>query len=166
MADHTRLLREWAKAHAIMRDQGPVPHAILALLDENDRLKEALLGIIGIHHADPDGGMGFRDGGYGHYDNACATCGTSDEYAVEWPCSTVLAARAALESSGGTPPAQPLPTVEELAEALAEAFHTFKWCKDDGRGHNMAHGEEPEDFERRNDFARAILARLSEARDA
>jgi len=77
-------------------------NALPALLDENDRLREALLGIIGMHHADPDGGIGYRDGDYVHFDNACAVCGTSDEYAVDWPCSTVLAARAALESSGGS----------------------------------------------------------------
>lgn len=36
-------------------------------------------------------GQGYTDDGYGDVPAACSECGTSDEYAVEWPCSTVRA---------------------------------------------------------------------------
>jgi hypothetical protein len=36
-------------------------------------------------------GLGYTDDGYGDVDPACRACGTSDEYAVPWPCGTVRA---------------------------------------------------------------------------
>jgi hypothetical protein len=47
-------------------------------------------------HKPTDGGMGFRDGGYGSIEPACTTCGTYDEYAEDWPCSTITAMATAL----------------------------------------------------------------------
>ena len=61
------------------------------------RLKYSLESIRDLHDKDPDGGMGFRaEGGYGPIDPACLVCGTSDEYAVEWPCATRKQAEVAL----------------------------------------------------------------------
>ena len=70
---------------------------------EPTTLREALEAIAAEHHADPDGGMGYRDGGYGHMDSVCVLCGTSDEYGIPWPCETHEQARAALAA----PPAAP-----------------------------------------------------------
>mgnify|MGYP001381284610 CR=1 FL=1 len=70
---------------------------------EPTTLREALEAIAAEHHADPDGGMGYRDGGYGHMDSVCVLCGTSDEYGIPWPCETHEHARAALAA----PPAAP-----------------------------------------------------------
>lgn len=56
--------------------------------------RDALDAALALHQPDPDGGMGWRsDGRYGVIDPACRTCGTSDEYAVPWPCATVRALR-------------------------------------------------------------------------
>lgn len=60
------------------------------------RLRYSLEAIRDIHDKEPDGGMGWVPTGYGKIDPACKTCGTSDEYAVEWPCSTRLQVDAAL----------------------------------------------------------------------
>ena len=61
------------------------------------RLRYSLESIRDLHDKDPDGGMGWQDkGGYGVIDPACRACGTSDEYAVPWPCSTRQHAEAAL----------------------------------------------------------------------
>ena len=38
-------------------------------------------------------GMGFTEDGYGGISPACSSCGTSDEYAVPYPCPTVTAIR-------------------------------------------------------------------------
>ena len=73
-------------------------------------LREALEAIAAEHHADPNGGMGYRDGGYGHMDSVCVLCGTSDEYGIPWPCKTHEQARAALAA----PPAAL--DVERLAQ--------------------------------------------------
>jgi hypothetical protein len=66
-----------------------------ALVDV-ERLRYSLEAIRDAHDKDPDGGMGYTPTGYGSIDPACLVCGTSDEYAVEWPCSTRQHAEAAL----------------------------------------------------------------------
>jgi hypothetical protein len=54
----------------------------------------------------PDHGMGYRnDVGYGGIDPACETCGTTDEYAVPWPCLTLKAVHIGL----GLPIPEPIP---------------------------------------------------------
>ncbi len=67
-----------------------------------DTLRLALQKISIRHSEDPAGGMGWRsdaEGRYGHYDHACLICGTSDEYAVEWPCYTRRIADEALAAA-------------------------------------------------------------------
>ena len=44
-------------------------------------------------------GMGFTEHGYGGISPACGACGTSDEYAVPYPCPTVTAVTPALEAT-------------------------------------------------------------------
>lgn len=42
-------------------------------------------------HRDEGQGQGYRASDYGYIDHACHMCGTPDEYAVAWPCSTLKA---------------------------------------------------------------------------
>lgn len=45
-------------------------------------------------HRDVGGGLGWgppNGDHYGDHPTACSTCGTHDEYAVEWPCPTIRA---------------------------------------------------------------------------
>jgi hypothetical protein len=54
-----------------------------------DQLRDAqaqLAAVRALHQ--PVDGLGFRDGEY-TTGTACSSCGTSDEFAVWWPCSTV-----------------------------------------------------------------------------
>ena len=59
-------------------------------------LLDALEAVLGLHQPVTDG-MGFTEGGYGSISPACSSCGTSDEYAVPWPCPTVTAIATTLE---------------------------------------------------------------------
>ena len=52
--------------------------------------------VLGLHQPVTDG-MGFTEDGYGSISPACSSCGTSDEYAVPWPCPTVTAIATTLE---------------------------------------------------------------------
>jgi hypothetical protein len=63
---------------------------------DSEALRAALERIMEAHHRDPDGGMGYTGNEYGTIKDACVVCGTSDEYAVPWPCWTYEQARAAL----------------------------------------------------------------------
>jgi hypothetical protein len=54
--------------------------------------RDVLNQIAECHSPEEGGGMGYRtvEGvwSYGHMDPVCRSCGTPDEYAVEWPCAT------------------------------------------------------------------------------
>ena len=60
-------------------------------------LLDALEKVLELHQPVTDG-MGFTEHGYGGISPACGACGTSDEYAVPYPCPTVEAITAALEA--------------------------------------------------------------------
>ena len=59
-------------------------------------LLDALEKVLELHQPVTDG-MGFTEHGYGGISPACGACGTSDEYAVPYPCPTVEAITTALE---------------------------------------------------------------------
>ena len=67
------------------------------LLEQVDRRDKALGKVLELHQPVTDG-MGFTEHGYGGISPACGACGTSDEYAVPYPCPTVEAITAALEA--------------------------------------------------------------------
>ena len=54
--------------------------------------------VLELHQPVTDG-MGFTEDGYGGISPACSSCGTSDEYAVPYPCPTVTAITTALEAT-------------------------------------------------------------------
>ena len=58
----------------------------------------ALEKVLELHQPVTDG-MGFTEHGYGGISPACSSCGTSDEYAVPYPCPTVTAITTALEAT-------------------------------------------------------------------
>ena len=60
-------------------------------------LLDALEKVLELHQPVTDG-MGFTEHGYGGISPACSSCGTSDEYAVPYPCPTVTAITTALEA--------------------------------------------------------------------
>ena len=60
-------------------------------------LLDALEKVLELHQPVTDG-MGFTEHGYGGISPACGACGTSDEYAVPYPCPTVEAITTALEA--------------------------------------------------------------------
>ena len=60
-------------------------------------LLDALEKVLELHQPVTDG-MGFTEDGYGGISPACSSCGTSDEYAVPYPCPTVEAITTALEA--------------------------------------------------------------------
>lgn len=59
---------------------------------------DALEKVLELHQPVTDG-MGFTEDGYGGISPACSSCGTSDEYAVPYPCPTVTAITTALEAT-------------------------------------------------------------------
>ena len=61
-------------------------------------LLDALEKVLELHQPVTDG-MGFTEHGYGGISPACGACGTSDEYAVPYPCPTVEAITTALEAT-------------------------------------------------------------------
>ena len=61
-------------------------------------LLDALEKVLELHQPVTDG-MGFTEDGYGGISPACSACGTSDEYAVPYPCPTVTAITTALEAT-------------------------------------------------------------------
>ena len=61
-------------------------------------LLDALEKVLELHQPVTDG-MGFTEHGYGGISPACSSCGTSDEYAVPYPCPTVTAITTALEAT-------------------------------------------------------------------
>ena len=61
-------------------------------------LVAALKKVLELHQPVTDG-MGFTEDGYGGISPACSSCGTSDEYAVPYPCPTVTAITTALEAT-------------------------------------------------------------------
>ena len=61
-------------------------------------LVDALEKVLELHQPVTDG-MGFTEDGYGGISPACSSCGTSDEYAVPYPCPTVTAITTALEAT-------------------------------------------------------------------
>jgi hypothetical protein len=66
-----------------------------------EEARAALEYIARMHSEETDGGMGYTATGYGHMEPVCQTCGTSDEYAVPWPCVTRQQADAAHEALFG-----------------------------------------------------------------
>lgn len=54
------------------------------LVDEIERLVEGIRAL----HPPIEGGLGYGPDGYGEISPACPTCGTHEEYAQAWPCST------------------------------------------------------------------------------
>ena len=58
-------------------------------------LLDALEKVLELHQPVTDG-MGFTEDWYGGISPACSSCGTSDEYAVPYPCPTVTAITTAL----------------------------------------------------------------------
>lgn len=91
---------------------------------------------IALHQPDPDGGTGYHPGGgYGDIDPACSTCGTSDEYAVPWPCQTYESlARAQQLLNDQMPDYDQRVRREAAADALAHAAELI------GRHHDTLHG--------------------------
>jgi hypothetical protein len=84
--------KAWAALNAITKRNND-------LRVDNTALAAKLAAIKALHRPIREGGQGFYDNGrYGYIEPACETCGTSDEYAVEWPCSTARA----LGEDGGT----------------------------------------------------------------
>jgi hypothetical protein len=66
-----------------------------ALRTRAERAEAALDRVRALHR--PAEGLGYDSdeddtpGSYGHIAQACTTCGTTDEYAVRWPCGTLRA---------------------------------------------------------------------------
>lgn len=85
------------------RDNARAIALAINLSDHWMAVAEAARAVLANHQPDPDGGMGRRDdGSYGVIDPACRVCGTSEEYAVPWPCltaTTLTAALAALDTA-------------------------------------------------------------------
>ena len=70
---------------------------LTAKVERMEALEAALEKVLELHQPVTDG-MGFTEHGYGGISPACSSCGTSDEYAVPYPCPTVEAITAALEA--------------------------------------------------------------------
>lgn len=62
-----------------------------------DEMQAALFAVLDLHTCHPDHGQGYgpdddpTEGAYGYMGSVCTTCGTPGEYAIRWPCPTVLA---------------------------------------------------------------------------
>ena len=86
-------------------DVNPIAHTytpedrefIAAARTDVPALLDALEKVLELHQPVTDG-MGFTEDGYGGISPACSSCGTSDEYAVPYPCPTVTAITTALEA--------------------------------------------------------------------
>jgi hypothetical protein len=84
--------KAWAALNAITKRNND-------LRVDNTALAASLAAVKALHQPIREGGQGFYDDGrYGYIEPACETCGTADEYAVEWPCATARA----LGEDGGT----------------------------------------------------------------
>lgn len=87
-------------------DVNPIAHTytpedrefIAAARTDVPALLDALEKVLELHQPVTDG-MGFTEDGYGGISPACSSCGTSDEYAVPYPCPTVTAITTALEAT-------------------------------------------------------------------
>lgn len=64
--------------------------AIVIVLNRLAQLETQLAAALALHR-DVGPGMGHTSDGYGDFDHTCGSCGTSDEYAVAWPCPTARA---------------------------------------------------------------------------
>ena len=71
---------------------------LTAKVERMEALEAALEKVLELHQPVTDG-MGFTEDGYGGISPACSSCGTSDEYAVPYPCPTVTAFTSALEAT-------------------------------------------------------------------
>ena len=71
--------------------------AVIDLTAKVELRDKALEAVLALHQPVTDG-MGFTEDGYGGISPACSSCGTSDEYAVPYPCPTVTAITTALEA--------------------------------------------------------------------
>ena len=71
--------------------------AVIDLTAKVELRDKALEAVLALHQPVTDG-MGFTEDGYGGISPACGACGTSDEYAVPYPCPTVEAITTALEA--------------------------------------------------------------------
>ena len=71
---------------------------LTAKVERMEALEAALEKVLELHQPVTDG-MGFTEHGYGGISPACGACGTSDEYAVPYPCPTVTAITTALEAT-------------------------------------------------------------------
>ena len=72
--------------------------AVIDLTAKVELRDKALEAVLALHQPVTDG-MGFTEDGYGGISPACSSCGTSDEYAVPYPCPTVTAITTALEAT-------------------------------------------------------------------
>lgn len=55
-------------------------------------MQNAIRQVRALHEPIVEGGQGYDEGGnYTYIQPCCTTCGTSDEYAVQWPCATIRA---------------------------------------------------------------------------
>lgn len=85
-------------------DVNPIAHTytpedrefIAAARTDVPALLDALEKVLELHQPVTDG-MGFTEDGYGGISPACSSCGTSDEYAVPYPCPTVAKVEAKLK---------------------------------------------------------------------
>lgn len=100
------------------------PSTVLALLEWNAALEAGLSELVAeierLH--EPGWGQGYRaDITYGEIDPACSTCGQQDEYAVPWPCATVLAARALLSGIADRANGAPIPSAGSSTPHLEDS---------------------------------------------
>ena len=90
---------EGVDVNPIAHTYTPEDRAFIAASRTNvPALLDALEKVLELHQPVTDG-MGFTEDGYGGISPACSSCGTSDEYAVPYPCPTVTAITTALEAT-------------------------------------------------------------------
>ena len=90
----------WDAVDLVLENAPALARAVIDLTAKVKRmeaLEAALEKVLELHQPVTDG-MGFTEHGYGGISPACGACGTSDEYAVPYPCPTVEAITAALEA--------------------------------------------------------------------
>ena len=98
-ADPEFVLMAWGyDAYGITAQSDEDAEFIAAARTTVPALLDALEKVLELHQPVTDG-MGFTEDGYGGISPACSSCGTSDEYAVPYPCPTVTAITTALEAT-------------------------------------------------------------------
>ena len=91
-------LQEFQARAAAAPDLARAVIDLTAKVERMEALEAALEKVLELHQPVTDG-MGFTEDGYGGISPACSSCGTSDEYAVPYPCPTVTAITTALEAT-------------------------------------------------------------------